>query len=78
MGKDPIKRILTVPDLSAARADARACATRLAAQWFLGMKMASANDMKAANSTYSGFVNLVKWSTPAICVLVFVIILIIQ
>ncbi len=40
--------------------------------------MASANDMKAATATYSGFVNLVKWSTPLICVLVFVIILIIQ
>ncbi len=40
--------------------------------------MASANDMKAATSTYSGFVNLVKWATPAICVLVFIIILIIQ
>lgn len=28
--------------------------------------MASANDMKAANQTYSGFISAVKWSTPAI------------
>ncbi|OYX63732.1 MAG: hypothetical protein B7Y89_04670 [Novosphingobium sp. 32-60-15] len=42
------------------------------------MKMASANDMKAAKATYEGFVNLVKWSTPAICVLVLLIILVIQ
>ncbi len=40
--------------------------------------MASANDMKAANATYEGFVNLVKWSTPVICVLTFVVVLVIQ
>ncbi|MCC6941669.1 aa3-type cytochrome c oxidase subunit IV [Novosphingobium sp.] len=40
--------------------------------------MASANDMKAAKATYEGFVNLVKWSTPIICVLVLLIILVIQ
>lgn len=28
--------------------------------------MASANDMKAANETYSSFITAVKWSTPAI------------
>lgn len=37
--------------------------------------MASANDMKAAQATYSGFVNMLKWSTPAICLIVFLIIL---
>ncbi|WP_183612493.1 aa3-type cytochrome c oxidase subunit IV [Novosphingobium hassiacum] len=42
------------------------------------MKMASANDMKAANATYEGFVNLVKWATPIICVLAFVVVLVIQ
>lgn len=40
--------------------------------------MDSANDMKAAKATYNGFMNLLKWSTPVICVLVFLIILIIQ
>ncbi|HQS70879.1 MAG: hypothetical protein B7Y36_01895 [Novosphingobium sp. 28-62-57] len=40
--------------------------------------MAPANDIKAAKSTYEGFVNLVKWSTPAIIALVFVVILVIQ
>jgi len=28
--------------------------------------MASANDMKAARETYAGFINAVKFSTPAI------------
>ncbi|MFY7835117.1 aa3-type cytochrome c oxidase subunit IV [Novosphingobium sp. ERN07] len=40
--------------------------------------MAPANDIKAAKATYEGFVNLVKWSTPAICVLVAIVILVIQ
>lgn len=40
--------------------------------------MASANDMKAAEATYHGFVNLVKWSTPALCVIAFLVILVIQ
>ncbi|WP_082356134.1 aa3-type cytochrome c oxidase subunit IV [Novosphingobium sp. AAP83] len=40
--------------------------------------MASGNDIKAATATYEGFVNLVKWSTPAICILVLVVILVIQ
>lgn len=40
--------------------------------------MAPANDIKAAKSTYEGFVNMVKWSTPAICLLVFVVVLVIQ
>lgn len=40
--------------------------------------MAPANDIKSAKATYEGFVNLVKWSTPAICVLVFAVVLVIQ
>ncbi|MDP3551435.1 MAG: aa3-type cytochrome c oxidase subunit IV [Novosphingobium sp.] len=40
--------------------------------------MAPANDIKAAKATYDGFINLVKWSTPLICVLVLVVILVIQ
>jgi hypothetical protein len=39
--------------------------------------MASGNDMKFHNSTYSGFISLVKWSTPIIVVITaFVIFLI--
>lgn len=53
---------------------------RVAPAWRmdLGKKMAPANDIKAAKATYSGFVNMVKWATPAICALVFVVILVIQ
>lgn len=40
--------------------------------------MAPANDIKAAEATYAGFVNMVKWATPIICVIVFLIILAIQ
>ncbi|MFN3551734.1 MAG: aa3-type cytochrome c oxidase subunit IV [Novosphingobium meiothermophilum] len=40
--------------------------------------MAPANDIKAAKATYEGFVNMVKWSTPAIFVIVFLVILAIQ
>jgi hypothetical protein len=59
---------------------ARAFVSRPGGAWFLGKKMAPANDIKAAKSTYEGFVNMVKvkWATPAICVLVFVVILVIQ
>lgn len=39
--------------------------------------MSSANDMEAAKKTYSGFVDLLKWTVPAIAVIVlFVLILI--
>jgi hypothetical protein len=39
--------------------------------------MASANDMKAAEKTYSGFISLLKWSVPLIAVIaLFVIFLI--
>ncbi|MCH7629076.1 MAG: aa3-type cytochrome c oxidase subunit IV [Proteobacteria bacterium] len=40
--------------------------------------MASANDMKAAQATYDGFINLVKVSTPIIAVIVAFIVVIIQ
>jgi len=36
--------------------------------------MASGNDMKSANESYSGFTNLVKWG--AICVAIVVVIVI--
>ena len=39
--------------------------------------MASANDMKAATKTYSGFIGLLKWAVPTIAVIaLFVIYLI--
>jgi hypothetical protein len=31
--------------------------------------MASANDMKAAEGTYNGFITLIKYSVPVICVI---------
>lgn len=40
--------------------------------------MASANDMKAAEKTYSGFLTLLKWSTPIIIAIVFLVILLIS
>jgi hypothetical protein len=40
-------------------------------------KMGSANDMKAAEKTYGGFISLLKWSVPLIAVIaLFVIFLI--
>lgn len=39
--------------------------------------MASANDMKAAEKTYSGFISLLKWSVPAIALLVVFVMLLI-
>ena len=39
--------------------------------------MASANDMKAANQTYSGFISMLKWSVPIIALIaLFVVVLI--
>jgi hypothetical protein len=39
--------------------------------------MASANDMKAAEKTYGGFINMIKWSVPVIALIVlFVVVLI--
>jgi hypothetical protein len=40
--------------------------------------MGSANDMKAAEKTYGGFVTLLKWSTPIIALIVLFVILIIS
>ncbi|BEV00288.1 aa3-type cytochrome c oxidase subunit IV [Novosphingobium olei] len=40
--------------------------------------MAPANDMKAANATYEGFINMIKYSTPVIIAIVAFVILIIQ
>jgi len=31
--------------------------------------MASGHDTKAANETYSSFINVVKWATPALAVI---------
>ena len=39
--------------------------------------MASGNDMKFHNATYSGFLSLLKWTTPVILIVTaFVVILI--
>lgn len=35
----------------------------------------SANDMKAAEQTYHGFVNLIKYSIPAIAAIVVLVVL---
>jgi len=35
----------------------------------------AANDMKAAESTYSGFINLLKWSVPAIAAITLLIVI---
>ncbi|MEO6387552.1 MAG: aa3-type cytochrome c oxidase subunit IV [Croceibacterium sp.] len=40
--------------------------------------MESANDMKAAEKTYSGFIGLLKWAVPAIAVIAFVVVLLIS
>jgi len=40
--------------------------------------MASGNDIKAAEKTYSGFVNLIKWSVPVLAVLVLIIVILIS
>lgn len=39
--------------------------------------MANPQDMKAAEKTYSGFISLLKYSAPAIAILVLIIIMII-
>ena len=36
--------------------------------------MASGNDMKAHNSTYSSFLGMLKWSIPVIAVVTIVVI----
>jgi hypothetical protein len=37
----------------------------------------SANDMKAHERTYGGFIDLLKWSVPAIAVIALVIVILI-
>lgn len=39
--------------------------------------MASGNDMKAANQTYSGFLGMLKWSTIAALVVTAIVIVLI-
>ena len=39
--------------------------------------MASANDMKSATKTYSSFIDLLKWSTPLIALIVLFVIFLI-
>lgn len=39
--------------------------------------MGSANDMKAAEKTYGGFINLLKWSVPLIAIITLVVIVLI-
>ena len=40
--------------------------------------MASANDMKAAEKTYGGFLTLLKWTVPSLAILTLLVILIIS
>jgi len=40
--------------------------------------MDSANDMKAARSTYEGFINLIKYSIPILAVITAFVIYVIQ
>ena len=40
--------------------------------------MTSANDMKAAEATYAGFINLIKISMPVIVLIVAFVIVVIQ
>lgn len=39
--------------------------------------MASGNDMRAAEETYSGFIGLLKWSVPLIVIVTAVVVLLI-
>lgn len=40
--------------------------------------MESANDMKAAEQTYSGFIGLIKWTVPFLAALTLLIIILIS
>lgn len=40
--------------------------------------MQSANDMKAHEKTYGGFIGLLKWSVPLIAVLTLLIVIVIS
>lgn len=44
----------------------------------MGIKMASGNDMKAANATYEGFIGMLKWSVPLVAVIAAFVVVIIQ
>ena len=39
--------------------------------------MASGNDMKAAEKTYEGFINLLKWSVPLTALITLVVVILI-
>ncbi|QYU69940.1 aa3-type cytochrome c oxidase subunit IV [Leptolyngbya sp. 15MV] len=39
--------------------------------------MGSANDMKAAEKTYGGFITLLKWSVPVIALVTLLVIILI-
>lgn len=39
--------------------------------------MASANDIKAAEKTYGGFINLLKWSVPLIAAIALLVVILI-
>lgn len=39
--------------------------------------MASANDMKAAEKTYSGFITMLKWSVPIIAITTLIVVILI-
>ncbi|MXO89642.1 aa3-type cytochrome c oxidase subunit IV [Pontixanthobacter aquaemixtae] len=40
--------------------------------------MASANDMKAAEKTYGGFINSLKWSVPVIAIITAIVVVLIS
>jgi hypothetical protein len=40
--------------------------------------MASGNDMKAHQGTYGGFINLLKWTVPALAILALLVIVLIS
>ena len=40
--------------------------------------MTSGNDMKAAESTYSGFIGLIKWTMPVVAIITAVVIVLIS
>ncbi len=39
--------------------------------------MGSANDMKAAEKTYGGFITMIKWSAPIIALIVLLVLILI-
>lgn len=39
--------------------------------------MASANDMKAAEKTYGGFISMLKWTVPLIALIALVVVVLI-